>query len=559
MSDPLFQSHAQIQSYLIDYSAHELAEQDRLQVERHLLQCPDCQKQLTEYQRIRSVLRTLSDPQQETSSIAEQVVSRLDKPFDAPDIDAVFINWEQEENLETINPTVGLILPFHEIKTRGPETLSRNHHNTGESQEQTSLKNERAKKHIHPIKNQHQAQKRRISQRLTALVAIIVVALVAGSFMVVLNILQQGHTAKQPEPSPTLFPATPTGTPLPDRIFFQSGNTQYHISPGDGSLIRSMSALDTQKVKAVLGENAVYELSWSGQPAEPALLSAQEMHHGRTFWSVEVQASSFWYAGLVATSSGIYITDDDGTIHAFHPQTGEKLWTYESGVPLIQTGPPTFIEVDGTLFTAFMNTLLAIDISNGDPIWSPITLDESIQLNSISIANDMIYTTGYNRTDSTTTIYAFTTTGQPGWTSQMSSDAGTIRVIPVQNTLFVMGTHLREIQTLNAQTGTSMQTISLQGFPDAIIADPTALYVTEEATLTGMTSLLKLDQTAGTVLWRSEPFAGNTEEIQIHGTMAYIITAEEVEADNGTLQQVPSVYALDTGDGSLIWTYRENK
>ena len=88
-----------------------------------------------------------------------------------------------------------------------------------------------------------------------------------------------------------------------------------------------------------------------GEPESRGYLKAFNPLSGEELWAVE--HPHYWNGGALATSGGIVFQGDAmGMLSAYHTETGERLWQYNTFTSIL--GPPVSYEIDGVQYVAIL-------------------------------------------------------------------------------------------------------------------------------------------------------------------------------------------------------------
>lgn len=219
MSEMQALTHDEANVLLGDYVAAEISEHMRSRVELHVRACPRCQQDIAEIEHIRRLMATVKDGAPEatsSTSLADAVLARLDQPSALQSTAFQLLpaeNSQYNENAAPIRPLFGVpgVMDTEIAQRKG----ARDQYN---SKKDYGLKNVNdmnaySQKRIPTM--QHNYGRRQTHTSLWAtLVAILVVAIIVGSFFSFKSLLVGSKNNNNPQPPHHAVPvATPTPSP----------------------------------------------------------------------------------------------------------------------------------------------------------------------------------------------------------------------------------------------------------------------------------------------------------------------------------------------------------
>ncbi|GHO84987.1 hypothetical protein [Dictyobacter formicarum] len=219
MSEMQALTHDEANALLGDYVSAEISEHMRFRVELHVRECLFCQQDIAEIEHICRLMATVKDGAPEatsSTSLADAVLARLDQPSALQSTAFQLLpaeNSQHNENVAPIRPLFDVLdVMDTEIAQRKGVRDQRN------SKKDYGLKNVNdnstySQKRI-PVMQQNYGQRKTHTSLWATLVAVLVVAIIAGSFFSLKTLLVGSKNNNNPQPPHHAVPvATPTPSP----------------------------------------------------------------------------------------------------------------------------------------------------------------------------------------------------------------------------------------------------------------------------------------------------------------------------------------------------------
>jgi outer membrane protein assembly factor BamB len=263
---------------------------------------------------------------------------------------------------------------------------------------------------------------------LSLIAAVIVVAVLSGSALLLFSTISRNHTAHNN--TVTDKPqATSTSIVNSSGIYITYPTTQ-------GNVV--LSKLDAQTHKPLweytdntldAGTPVIYGdviyLDTMNEQTSQAHLLALNADTGKPIWNVVLKAvtakgengSSPSNMGVltapVVSNGQVYVMNRAGTVFSFEAKTGKANWTYEAGASALvkqyytdangkkQLAGSTIYDGvtpvvrDGILYSALHNTYFAINAKTGKLVWSSNLAEQDQIFNGVQIVDGTIYTASY--------------------------------------------------------------------------------------------------------------------------------------------------------------------
>jgi hypothetical protein len=228
-------THNEANAILGDYIANELPEQMRVLVEQHLSTCEFCQIDYREILRIYRLLGTVKVSTEQTPplSLADAVLMRLDtaSAYASDDLDALLAGandefskvQQSEENTRPLYPAPGVLTTESNRYTQNRYGQEKRY--THMNNEKKSYGNERT---YRMESHTHTTKRTRNNTLWLTLVAVLVLAIVAGSLFAFRTALFGGHNNGPTRPgiSTPVPKSTQTAKPLPTPTPTQVASSQ---------------------------------------------------------------------------------------------------------------------------------------------------------------------------------------------------------------------------------------------------------------------------------------------------------------------------------------------
>lgn len=249
-----------------------------------------------------------------------------------------------------------------------------------------------------------------IKRTLSLLVAVLVVAVIAGSAVFVFSMVGKKNVAHTS--SNTAGQVQPTATPVVKSsgiyITYMADWSTTAISKLDSHThapLWSYKSPGTSVNSAVDG-NTVYASAMNDTTNQPQLI-ALDAETGKARWSTGLKPVLAAPSGKgspinlgylttpVIVDSQVYVLNRAGTVFSFDAKTGKQLWTYTSGAKALVDGTiygsSAPVVSKGVLYGALERTYFAVDAKTGKRIWTS-TIDAQEQvLNGVQVVDDSVY------------------------------------------------------------------------------------------------------------------------------------------------------------------------
>jgi outer membrane protein assembly factor BamB len=268
--------------------------------------------------------------------------------------------------------------------------------------------------------------------------------------------------------------------------------------------------------------------------------SALDLSSGKTLWSIDMRES--WRWAPVFSDGLVYTYGMQGNLYeylyAIDAQSGRILWKFGPGLP------QTPAVVDGTIFLADADHLVALDAVTGSKKWSLGTESVSISTPAVHEGIIAIATDSPSSSDRRSLVALDATTGEELW--KVSVVAGYSQMTPAisEGTIYcndAIAIHAFDLKTGEERWRHEFSTVplSLDLWTDpAPSVDGGAVYAGNA------NSLLSLDAVSGETRWEFK--AGDT----IHTPTA--VSDGVVYAGS----KDTCLYAIDASSGQEIWRAR---
>jgi len=267
-----------------------------------------------------------------------------------------------------------------------------------------------------------------IKRTLSLIAAVIVVAALTGSALLLFSTISRNHTAHN---NTVIGDPQATSTP----VINSSGI--YITYPVDWSHT-ALSKLDAQTHKPlwvykdgpveieapVIYGDVIYLNAMDGQTNQ-AHLMALDANTGKPIWNTTLKPISVRdkngdgpmdmgvLTAPVVSDGQVYVMNRSGTVFSFEAKTGKANWTYETGASALvkqyytdangkkQLAGSTIYDggtpvvSNGILYGALHNTYFAINAKTGKLVWSSNLAQEDQIFNSVQVVDGTIYTSSY--------------------------------------------------------------------------------------------------------------------------------------------------------------------
>ncbi len=280
----------------------------------------------------------------------------------------------------------------------------------------------------HKLSSSGSSQEGGFKRTLNLIAAVIVVAVLAGSALLLFSAVSRNHTAHN---NTVIGEPQATSTPIVNSsgIYITYPTNWYHTA---------LSKLDAQTHKplwiykdgpAEIGTPVIYGdviyLDAMDEQTSQAHLLALDANTGKEIWNVALKAvsakgengSSPSNMGVitapVVSDGQVYVMNRAGTIFSFEAKTGKANWTYETGASALvkqyytdangkkQVAGSTIYDggtpvvADGILYGALHNTYFAINAKTGKLVWSLNLAEQDQIFNGVQVVDGTIYTASY--------------------------------------------------------------------------------------------------------------------------------------------------------------------
>jgi outer membrane protein assembly factor BamB len=260
---------------------------------------------------------------------------------------------------------------------------------------------------------------------LSLIAAVIVVAVLAGSTLLLFNTASRNHTAHN---NTVTGKPSATSTPVVNSpgIYITYSTDWYHTV---------LSKLDAQTHKPLwvykdgpseIGTPVIYGdviyLDAMDTQTNQAHLLALDAQTGKKLWNTPFKANSArdengsgpfnlgYLTAPVVSDGQVYVMNRSGTVFSLEAKTGKTNWTYEtgasalvksyyidpngqkhySGSTIYDSGTP--VVSDGVLYGTLHNTYFAINTRTGKQVWSFNLAQEDQVFSSAQVIDGIIYT-----------------------------------------------------------------------------------------------------------------------------------------------------------------------
>lgn len=306
----------------------------------------------------------------------------------------------------------------------------------------TRLEQKRQRPHTHSVKTTSNASLKRnttmqqkispsgssqesFKRTLSLIAAVIVVAALTGSALLLFSTVSRNHTAHN---------NTVTGKPQATSTPVINSSGIYITYPTDWYHI-VLSKLDTQTHKPLwvykdgpseIGTPVIYGdviyLDAMDEQASQAHLIALNAQTGKEIWNIVLKPVSAKgdngnspsnmgvLTAPVVSDGQVYVMNRSGTVFSFEATTGKTNWTYETGASaqvkqyytdskgqkqvagstIYDSGPP--VVSDDVLYGSLHNTYFAINAKTGKLVWSFNLAQEDQVFSSVQVVDGVIYT-----------------------------------------------------------------------------------------------------------------------------------------------------------------------
>ncbi|GHO46484.1 PQQ-binding-like beta-propeller repeat protein [Ktedonospora formicarum] len=339
-----------------------------------------------------------------------------------------------------------------------------------------------------------------IKRTLSLLVAVLVVAIVAGSAALIFNSAsnahkQGGNTANKPKPT-----STPVVNASGIYITYMNKQGRYVASKIDSKTHKPVWTYERKDLNDT-GDPIVYGdtvyLNASDDMASKSHLIALDATTGKERWDVEFKPNLFTDANgsgpnnmgyltpPVISDGQVFVEDRTGTVFAFNSKTGKQNWTYKSGASAlvstyftdpntgkkdlagstIYTGSIPTVS-NGVLYSAQHNIIFAVDIKTGKQIWKLKPVSDDQVFNDAQVIDGVIYAISCSISEHhagqvyQSYVFAFNATdGKQNWKNAVDGmangglaiDSGRIYVIASPGPMTDNGSTLNVVHAINMQ------------------------------------------------------------------------------------------------------------
>lgn len=347
----------------------------------------------------------------------------------------------------------------------------------------------------------HQSQ-RSLKSTLSMIAAVLIVALLAGSALVLFNSLRQSsHGRNGGNPTAPQLPDTPVVNASGIYIEYMSKQHNYVLSKLDTRTHKPLWTFQRSDLME-LGDPTVYGdtvfLNASNDMTNQSHLVALDAMTGKQRWDVPFQVvmsdsvpggSSPTNMGVltaaVASNSMVFVTNRAGTVFAFDAKTGKQKWTYETGASALvrtyYTDPSTGKQMlagetvydgstpvvsHGVLYGTLEKTLYAINIQTGKKVWTSKISVQNQVFGDAQIVDGVIYASSYAISAHhagqayQSYVYAFAAQdGKQNWNYSVQSNASSGLAIDSGHIYFLASSPAGD----NAPLSSTLYALNLQG------------------------------------------------------------------------------------------------
>jgi outer membrane protein assembly factor BamB len=389
--------------------------------------------------------------------------------------------------------------------------------------------------------------------RFTVLVAVLVVALLVGSMLLVLNNITHSDRG-------FASPGTITQTQgSPSSIYIGGVSYVARLDKQTGKQLwkYSYSATGPYAEKIIVFDTIVYvgmvDLRNTMAESTSAVL-AIDAQTGHLRWSHTFKSAVL--KDLVTAGNRVYVGNDGlpaSTIYALDTRSGAQYATYQ-----ISGNVQTLSVTNSALYVGSTNGLSALSLSNGKQLWYKASM-QPVPLVEAYIVNKVLYIAIQD--DGKVTSYhvaAFnTSTGEKLWQGDIQSEVAALAVVndkvfvgTVADTIPLKGS----LRVYDAHNGKLDWTTELDGMlQGAPAVDNNLVYVSifHSTQLPAEVAALTLDN--GHIQWRTPIAAGWVTQAAVSNRVVYVSRSDSTPKSVNTPKS-GTITALNAANGRPIWT-----
>lgn len=385
-----------------------------------------------------------------------------------------------------------------------------------------------------------------LRRRLDTIVALLFLALLVGSLIVVVNLMRHS----------TSHVASPSGQHVAT-LGVYVGNGTGGLDKLNASTGRLIWTFQTQgkevPAPALITNNAAYFGSTDGNLYAVNATTGKEVWHFSTGQTI---------LGSPALANGVlFFGSDNGNLYAVNPHNGAKLWSAYTGTggEAVSVGTPAV--VNGTVYVTSSNNtnhsyILAVKAQNGAPLWHRQANNELFSSPRVSGGRIYVAATAIKQPGQSTTreshLEVFNAASgthalQLARTQFATASTQSLSPPTLANGSIYTGSLGGSVSAVSASSNAVQWVRNVNGEVDASpqLANGTLFVGVNVGTIEG-NSIMALNSNNGAVRWQRaiKNYAG--ANIVVSGNTVY------VGAEDGI------VYAIDANTGAIKWTAQDS-